>query len=570
MRKKQLFNLMILVVTVITFASCGKTNTQGKLIPKEAAIVIHLDGKSLTSKLSWDEIKQNPLFTTAYSDSALPLYIKNLLDNPENSGIDIKTDMLFFIQKDSLGAYIAFQGSVKDEKAFKAFNKQMTENGTETELEGVQYISKSPLCVGWTKEKFTYIFDAPQAAQMDELSRRMMNDSIDISSRKTRDLGAACKNIFALKESNTLAKDEKFTEMIKEAGDVHFWMNAEQLNKGGASASVSALALLNMDKLLKGYITAVTINFENGKMLGKAKTYAGEEISDLFKKYSGGKINEDMIKRLPATNPVAVIALNFKPEGLRELIKLTNLDGLVNIGLTSLGFTMDDFIKANKGDIVISVSDIQMKQDTTKYNFNDQQQIPSAFPKPSFNFIFAASIADKDAFNKLIGAGKKMGQAQMGDTATAPFAYRSNGTYFTLGNTMENVDKYLGTTNTNFDFISKINGEPFGGFINIQSILKTFENEASKDSSGKIMYDASVKMWDNTIWKGGNFENGGITQSFEVNLVDKTTNSLKQLNQYVAKLSGLYKEKQRKMKEASMAFQDLQLTEEPVTSPPAE
>jgi hypothetical protein len=62
---------------------------------------------------------------------------------------------LFFVLKDSAGGYIGFEGNVKDETTFKKFNQQITENGAAREKDGVQYISKSPVCVGWTKENLS-------------------------------------------------------------------------------------------------------------------------------------------------------------------------------------------------------------------------------------------------------------------------------------------------------------------------------------------------------------------------------------------------------------------------------
>ena len=553
MQTKHYGKLMLVGVLAIILASCGKTNKQGKMIPKDAGIVFKMDGKSLSDKLPWDEVKQNPIFQQAYSDSTLPAFMKTILDNPENAGIDPKTDFIFFAIKDSSGGYVAFEGSVKDDAKFKTFNKEITKNGTESEKDNVQYISKSPVCVGWTKEKFVYVIDAPQMAQMDDLSKRMMRDSIDITSRSSRDIGATCKAVFDLKEGNSLAKDEKFTALMNEKGDMHFWLNAGELSKTATSSS--PIAMLNLEKLYKGNITTGTIDFETGKITGKIRNYASEEMTKLFKKYGGGKINEDMIKRMPGKDVVAIMALNFKPEGLRELIKLTGLDGLANIGLSSMGFTMDDFINANKGDVVVGVSDLSMKTDTVTYNFQDQEPNTSIKQKPDFNFIFSASIGDKDAFNKLVNAGKKLGQSMGGDSGKAPIAYNSNGTIFALGNTKENVDKYLAGANTNFDFISKINGEPYGGYINIQLLLRAFSSTAAADSSAKAALDESLKIWDNVLWKGGNFSDGAINQVVEVNLTDKATNSLKQLNQYAAKMALLYKEKRKKQSEEMMSFE---------------
>ena len=536
--------LLPVVAAVILLASCSQTNTQGKLIPQDAAVVIHIDGKSLSAKLSWEDIKQNPLFKDADKDSTIPAEMKMLFNNPDSSGIDTKSDLIFFVQKDTIGGYAVFEGNIKNEQLFKTFNKQFIANGTESEKDGVTFISKSPFCVGYSKDKFVYLFDAPQMAHMDDLTKRMHQDSIDITTPvKSRDIGAACKAIFALSESNSLAKNERFSRLMKESGDIHFWVNTEVITKDALSNPM--MAMVNLEKFYKGSVTTATLNFDNGKITVFGKSYVGDELQRIFKKYSGGKISEDMIKRIPGKDVIGLMALNFKPEGIKEILAVTNLDGIANMGLKYVGFTMDDFIKANKGDILFGVSDLSMKTDTSKYNFGDADM--SVHQKPDFNFVFAASIGDKDAFNKLINAGKKLGSSAMGDSSKSPIAYNSNGTYFTIANRKENADKYLAGTNTNFDFINKINGQSFGAYLNIQVLLKTFEVEAAKDSSAKEALDASLKLWDNISMKGGDFKDDAMTQTVEINLVDKTTNSLKQLNEYAAKLGKIYKERKEKL-----------------------
>jgi hypothetical protein len=543
-----------IATAALLFASCKKSNTQGRYIPATAAIAVHLDGKSISDKLPWTEIKSSALFKEAYADSNLTASIKKILDNPDNSGIDTKSDLMFFMQKDSTGGYAALEGTIKDEAAFKKFCAEMTENATASEKDGINYISRFPVCIGWNKEKFVAVFDAPQLGQMDELSKRMTDDSIDISSSKPRDIIATCQSVFALEESKSLAEEEKFTKLLKESGDIHFWMNSEELYKGASAPA--ALAMFNFDKLYKGSITAATLNFDNGKITMNAHSYAGEEMTKLYEKFGGGKVDEDMLKRMPGKDVMALVALNFKPEGLREFLKLTNLDGVINLGTASLGFTLDDFIKANKGDVMFGLSDLAMVTDTSTLVFKDEEEFaPPPMPKPEFNFIFAASVGDKDAFNKLVASGKKATGA-LAASGSFPIAYANNGTYFALSNLQANADKYIAGGNSNAELISKISGEPMGGFFNLQSIIKVFGAQASKDSSAKVVYDASLKLWDNVLFKGGNFKDDAATQLVEINLVDKTTNSLKQLNQYANILGELAKEKQRKQKEDMMAFED--------------
>lgn len=221
-----------------------------------------------------------------------------------------------------------------------------------------------------------------------------------------------------------------------------------------------------------------------------------------------------------------------------------------------MGFTLDDFIKANKGDILFALSDLKMVADTTAVN-SEYEELAPRMPKPEFNFVFAASVADKDAFNKLIATGKKAGGALLNNGGAFTLAYANNPSYFALANSQENADKFIAGGSNNAELISKISGEPMAFYVNLQSIIKTIGTAgAVKDSSSKIIYDASLKLWDNVTMKGGKFSDGASNSTIEINLLDKSTNSLKQLNQYVFTISEIVREKKRKQKEDMMAFED--------------
>jgi hypothetical protein len=342
-------------------------------------------------------------------------------------------------------------------------------------------------------------------------------------------------------------------------------MNGEELNKGGMANP--ALAMLNMAKIYEGSITTAAVNFENGKILTDVKSYAGKELTALYKKYGGKNIDEDMIKRLPSKDVAAVFAMSFKPEGIKELLKLMGVEGYANMGLAFAGFSLDDFIKANKGDLLIAISDFKpSKTDTTTVDTAGNMTLHSEMFKQTPDFLFATSIGDKEAFNLLIKAGEKLGKNV---PAEMPVAYNSNGKYFTISNSKENTDKYIaGNSNNNFDFLSKISGAPFGGYVNLQYIMKAFESDATKDSAAKIVYDASLKMWDNVYMKGGEFEDGGVTQTMEINLMDKSTNSLKQLNQYLGLLSKLKMEKDKRVEISDVKMEEINKGDIKIPPPP--
>ncbi len=186
-------------------------------------------------------------------------------------------------------------------------------------------------------------------------------------------LSAVCKNLFSLKSDSSLEKNEKFTDLLTEKGDIHAWINTEEIMK--SSGSLGMLGMLKLDVFLKDNISTYTVNFDNGKIDVKQKGYAGKEFTDFLKKYSGGNINTDMIKTIPSQNVFGVLAMNFKPEGIKELIKLTGMDGFLNMYTGQMGFNLDDFVKANKGDITLAVTDFKMNKDSLAIKMTREIQL---------------------------------------------------------------------------------------------------------------------------------------------------------------------------------------------------
>lgn len=551
------------VALLLLLASCSKTNQQGKLVPKDAAAVLHINGKSLNEKLPWDEVKQNPLFQQAYADSALPGFMKAILDNPDNSGIDIKTDLLIFVEKDSLGGYAAIEGTVKDEAKFKQFNLDASK-GSLTDENGLHFISKTPAIVGWNKDKFVYVIDIPG---MKKRNRYDFSDDTLVPPPVKRDLLAACKSVFSLKSENSLGEDERFTSLMKKQGDIHFWLNTEQLYKS-VNSDLGMLNMMKLDKFYEGNLMVATGNFDNGKISLEYTSYLGKELKKIIKEYSGGQVNEEMLKRIPGQQVGAVFAMHFKPEGIRKLVELSGMEGLLNIGLISMGFTMDDFIKANKGDIMVALTDFKVKNDSiTLPGMKGDDMTFGMRPEPKPDVLFAASIGDKDAFNTLIKAGKRISKDRSADEDNL-ISYNMNDQFFAIGNSKANVDKFIGGSTAKFDFISHISGEPMAGYADLQYLMKNFPVQES-DSLEKVTYEASLKLWENVYLKGGNYEDGGLSYHIEINLLDKNTNSLKQLNQYFG-LIGRIMEEKRKKDEAR--FKDFTIQTEtdsiaPVVSP---
>ncbi|MEP6594322.1 MAG: DUF4836 family protein [Ginsengibacter sp.] len=533
----------IFISLVFIITSCSKTNDEGKMIPNNALAVMHLNTKSLSAKLSWNEIKQTNWFKEIYSDTSIKPWTKKLMDNPDSTGIDFNSGLILFVQKPAgTEGQIVFEGEIKNEKSFKAFNENLSENIAATKDGDINILAlKEEAVVGWNNKKFAYVINASG------FTHRMKHNMDTLESNTglagAQNLTLICKNLFGLKTDNSMAKNNKFSSLIKEEGDVHVWQNTEEI--ANSSAQMGALGTLKLDFLLKGNISTFTGSFENGKINVKQKLYVSPELTDVIKKYFAGKINTDMVKNIPSQNINGLLVLHFKPEGIKELIKLTGMDGFLNIFLSGKNLTLDDFVKANKGDIMFAVTDFTMKRDSV--NLGDEaNKSNSYYEKPTASFLFSASIGDKPSFNKLLDAGKKEG----GDIiSSAGIFYANDDRFFAVGNSQQYVSKYIAGSNNKPDFIEKIEDHPFALFIDIQKILTTAALQPVKDNGNQVIMEESLKTWQNVYSMGGEYKDDAFILNSEINLVDKNTNSLKQLNSYFDKISKVMIEKNKKNKE---------------------
>ena len=143
--QRNLISLLLLSVIITGIVSCSHDN-KGMAVPNNASVAVLINTKSLTSKVSWKEIQQNEWFKDLYARQSDSLG-KQILDDPANSGIDIKGELAFFIKKEGTGGYMAFEGGVQDAAAFEAFATKINKGGKvskDGDVNCLLYTSPSP------------------------------------------------------------------------------------------------------------------------------------------------------------------------------------------------------------------------------------------------------------------------------------------------------------------------------------------------------------------------------------------------------------------------------------------
>jgi hypothetical protein len=547
--KRTLRSYAYLALLLVLLGSCGKkTNVP---VPEDAGMVIHINGASLHSKLSWDEFKQGELYKMAKEEIRDELAQK-ILDNPDSSGVDIKSDAYFFLRSGATSSYAAFTCNLKDENAFARMIEKMG-IGREIMKEGdLSVITMgNDAVLTWNSKRLVIIGDAS------DLNRGAYGGG-SRGNLTTDSLKRFAREVYDIKGSNSIASNNKFSSMINDGGDAHFWINSGSMYSGGAMKE--ALTMLpKLTTFIQGNYTASTFNFDNGKITATAKSYYNKELAELYKKFTMKNLDEAALKKIPAGDIDAVFAMSYPPEGLKEVLSLIGVDGLANAYLSQLNYSIDEFVKGNKGDIIIAVSDFKFAPHEVSYPMGSGA-MTTTVTKPEVKVLFANSVKEKASWDKLMTILHEKVASEGGAAAQAiidKVPYKLSNDWFVAGNDSSYVHTFGGTS-TNHAFIDRIKGHPMGAFIDIQKFINGSRSSFSSDSTATLVADESLKMWQDIVFYGGEKDGDAIISYGELNLVDKNTNSLKQLNNYFGKIAAIMneREKRRKAEWENMRFND--------------
>lgn len=504
----------LMLISALVFTACKKSNKQGRYIPENASMVVHINGATISEKLPWDEVKKGAGVQKILNDSSVDAFVRSIFNNPDESGLQTKGDILFFIQSDSLGGYGVMQATVLDGAKVAAIAKKI-EGAKTTEANGVTTVVADRAVMQWDKTKCMVAYDIPEMSNSNAYSFDMDEEENEVV-KPGRDMAVTVKNLFDLKEDASLATHAKFTQLMNEKGDVHFWLNNEALM--GNSPELSQIGgIVKFDKFYKDSYQTATINFENGKIEANLMGYMGKEMNDLMKKYNGKNISKSMAEKMPADKVAVYMGMNFKPELIWEFIKLAGIEGFVNMGLGMSGISMDDIIGFSTGEFALAVYDIPAP-DTTRL-----------FPVQEPTVLFAAEIKDKDATNRMLNAMKKM----MGSDESIAMSTKDN--MLAMSNKKSGADAFLKSSGGKAAFFDEISNGTFGMFIDLKYILNAIPVSAS-DSLDRAMHQYNAAMWDRIIVNDVKHKNGGLHQHAEVRFQDTQLNSLKQLNNLINQL----------------------------------
>ena len=535
--KTKLF--LVSLITVLFFTACNKGGNTGLLVPADAGLVTHIDLNSLSSKLSWDEIKATAWFAEAQKEIKDSLF-KQLLNNPNESGVNTKGSIVFFFKMNTDGGgYAVVETDVQDAKKLSDVITKAGEGKISVQKDGeYHFVDANGKAVVYFNDKKLIVVSG--SSNFSGLANQGSNKEYPIDSLKNY-----AKKIFTLKGKDLLDSDERFSKLITDKSDMHYWANAGNMYHGMLSGMA---AMMKLDVFLKGAVSTASINFDNGKITLNSIQHYGKEMTDFYKKYDGKTISNEALQKLPNGDALFAMAAGFNPEGIKEFTKLIGVDGLMNMGLGQVGISADDFVKANKGQLVMALTDLGFSNEKKSVDLGNGEKYEYIDNKPNPQFVLGMQVGDKAAFQKLIDAVTKyftvvddtsknngMPQLQVSDK------------WFALSNDKSTSETFVNGNSSNTQGYSNyLKGNNMGLYFNIQSIIES-TTKSSKDTALTQAATISKNFW-RVAGLSGNLKNGKWISKGEIILADANTNSLKQLNKYIDEMVqiGIQENKKRK------------------------
>jgi len=491
-------------IAAFVFISCRNSKTKDLTVPKDASTVVLINGASINSKASWNDLMQADWFRRR-KQMTTDSFDKQLMEDPEKSGVDLKSDFIYFTHKRDFTTYSVFEGTLKDVSDFETLLNQKNP-GKKTEDGGTfkfMLLDKSDF-ISWTDSKFIYISGEQSIGA---------NTSVSVDSLK-----AYTKFLYDLKKENSIESVENYSSLLKATGDIHFWSNtADALS----NFQFGPVPLIAASAMVQGSITAGTIDFENGKVVIKSMQYLNATLSKLIQNYSARPLSDSLLHHIPDGASI-VIAMNYHPQLIRDFLKVSGTESSINKFLEEYNLSLDELLQASKGQILMTASELG-----PQVAVDNDEMADDIFPFGG-NLLFATSINTNSAFKKL-GSSIK----QVFPTA----AIQVQNDWFLVGSSTATSTQFF-SSKGNTVVSQKLIGHPLGIYIDIQKGLQQW-NVHGLDSALLQQINLSKSFWSDVTSTGGEFKNGSINFETNINLADKSTNSLRQFAKYSQQMSEL-------------------------------
>jgi hypothetical protein len=541
--------LLAAVMAAVVLTSCSKVPEQSKYIPKNAGFVLSLNSKQLTNKLVTNGFTLDKMFTAIQSKDSASAMAKAWKD-AENSGVDLQNNFFVtFVPGPNGQSYVSLVGSLKDAGKFEDFLKKNVASFTLKKKNDFQYIwsERQKTVIGWNKETVIALkgidpynmeqkglgLPSPDDADSTQAVDSAIASPAAAVTVQEEDAWATIEDhLFHLKSDETASNIPAFKDLLKSNDDVSMFLSGEAIYSAQTQSN-PMMAMMDMRKLVEGSYYTGSLNFEKGSVEMKGSSYVGKTMADIYKKYGKMEADMSMLEKYPSNNIDGFVVYGIDLRAVGDILKLMNMDGMANMALRSSNLTMDDILAAFKGQLVYVASDFAVRKAPVAWDPTDSTT------KPSAKWVYAMKMGDKAAFDKVMTSPllastltKKGDQYVLAQQIPDAPAMSINDKLIVLASDQALLDQYIAGSGKaeglDNSFVSKIKGNPFGGYVDVQKLSGAVPSELAPADAHSIIDEAKSLVKDITM-VAHSFDGTKADAEITVHFINKDENSLVQL-----------------------------------------
>lgn len=529
---------LLLLIAVALMTSCKKAvPKQTKFIPKNAVFVATINTKSLQKKLMQNQAAiENIIKNISGSDTTVSKG-KQEFEDLKSAGIDLDENFYVAVvnkgggMTTGKGAIVtSVIGSLKDADKLQAYIKKKEPDAEVRKEKSYSYTTvNGDNIVAWTDDVvITMSYQKSFSGNDMEYDSATGSFNLRNPGNAINEMKAEIESDFNLKEDESVAAIPEFRDLMQEKPDASIWINSS------ASIEDLPLPLPKLKELFSNSFTAAKVNFEDGEITFDSKSYYSKELKDILKKYSGPTADLGLIENYPSDNINGFGVFAFNPQIINELVKYLEVGGMVDGYLTRMmgsNYTLQDLLKAIKGDFAVVVSDF-----ATKTASDTMGVRPNAIP--NLKMIVNIPVGDKVQMNRLMD---KLVEMQMLVKTNNQYMLAPNMQRIGYQLTVDDKNVFIASdenllnlykakskkANLNKDVMNDFKSKSGVAYINIESILNGM-NSSVNEQARNVLPKAKETFKDMEMY-AENFNGKYVEGHGELRFKNEKENSLTSL-----------------------------------------
>ncbi len=545
---------LLLCITVTLFTACNKADDNSKYIPKDATAVFSVDMASIGKKMAWEFLFGSDMFKKMTEGAGKD---SSKMTDLQNAGIDLLNTFYTYVvadQRYSNGQRFVALIPLSDGADWEAYvKKTFPEAKIKTADKRKEALLADGMYAAWNEDLLVLTNTANGKEDMAMEDGTYVPPAPDLLQT-----AAEIDNIFKMNKDNAITSRKQYNELVKAGHDLSLWINYENIMNNYGAGMMGGFTMSSA--MMKEAAFTMGFNFEKGAIKGAMKYYVSDEMKAATRDLMNGKIDKEIVERLPANNLNLLTTMNFSPMGLKSMLDKMGLLGMINVGLTEQNLTADDVFESFTGDMALTMNNFKLVQQKHGYShFNeDMVEVTDSMTTydPAMDWLYVMKINKQDKFDKLLKLALGTGMMVDGGNGNYKVASGNEGMQITVKN------KYLVVSSSekvSTDFISgankgqklhevaarQVNDHPMCMFFDVKEMLKNVTPETMDSDKERAQFAEVKKLMDNIIISGGEFKGDAFQYDMAINFINKEENSLMQLMQMANKMSEIEKQKEQ-------------------------